>query len=120
MHQAKLRNVSSWMLLILVAALFAASGIFKLTGQATDMFATWGYPAWFATFIGVAEIAGAIGLLIPKTTRWAVYGLSAIMAGAVYTHLANGEGPQIVRPLLFALVMWTALFLRRMAGPAVS
>ena len=118
MNQAKLRNASSWLLLILVAALFAMSGIFKLTGGAADMFAAWGYPAWFAIFIGVAELAGAVGLLIPKTTRWAVYGLSVIMAGAAYTHLAHNESAQIIRPALFALVMWTALFLRRMAARA--
>lgn len=60
------------------------------------MFAHWAYPAWFATLIGVLELTGAVGLLIPRTTRYAVLGLTVIMSGAAYTHLANHEGIQVL------------------------
>ncbi len=118
MNQSKVRSVLSWVLVALVAAMFAMSGLAKLGGQMTEMFATWGYPPWFATLIGVAELAGAIGLLVPRTTRWAVYGLSAVMLGAAYTHIANGEGVEVLRPIVFIVVMWTALLLRGRAASA--
>lgn len=112
MNGPKVRSVLSWLLLVLVAVMFAMAGIAKLGGRMNEMFSTWGYPTWFATFIGAAELAGGVGLLIPKLTRWAVYGLTLIMLGGAYTHLANGEGAQVLRPLIFAVVMWTALWLR--------
>lgn len=76
------------------------------------MFAHWGYPPWFATLIGVLELAGALGLLIPKATRYAILGLTVIMFGAAYTHLANHEGIQIFRPLIFLAVLWILWWLR--------
>ncbi len=107
------RIVSSWILIVVLALLFVGAALGKLTGAATPMFEAWGYPAWFALFIGVAELAGAIGLVIPKTTRWAIYGLTAVMLGAAYTHLANGEGAQVLRPLIFLGGLWAIWFLKR-------
>ena len=116
MSPSQIRTILAWILLVLVAVMFGASALAKLSGRMTEMFEVWGYPAWFATFIGVVELLGAIGLLIPKTTRWAVYGLTAVMVGAAYTHVAAGEGSQVLRPIVFAGVMWTALFVRGRAA----
>ncbi len=69
---------------MLLAAAYGMAGLGKLTGAATEMFAGWGYPAWFATLIGILELAGALGLLIPKTTRYAILGLTGIMLGRLY------------------------------------
>ncbi len=99
--------------MILVAVAFALAALGKLTGAATPMFEGWGYPAWFALLIGVLELAGAIGLLIPGMTRFAIYGLTAILVGAAYTHIANGEGLQVLRPLVFAIMLWVIWALRR-------
>ena len=108
----KVRKITSWVLVVLLAALFGMAASGKLTGVSTEMFARWGYPAWFAIFIGVLEALGAIGLLIPSLTRFAVYGLTVIMLGASYTHLVNAEGLRAIQPLVFILFMWAALYLR--------
>ena len=108
----RIRIVIGWVLTALLALAFLASSAAKLTGVATPMFAHWGYPPWFATLIGVLEFAGAVGLLIPKTTRYAILGLTVIMFGAGYTHLANHEGIQVVRPVIFLAVLWTVWWLR--------
>jgi uncharacterized membrane protein YphA (DoxX/SURF4 family) len=50
----------------------------------------------------VFELAGAVGLLIPKATRYAILGLTGIMFGAAYTHLTNHEGTQIFPPFDFS------------------
>jgi uncharacterized membrane protein YphA (DoxX/SURF4 family) len=110
--QSKGRTVVSWILRVVLAALFILASTGKLTGAATEMFAGWGYPGWFAMLIGVLELAGGIGLLIPKTMRPAILGLTVVMLGAAYTHLAAGEGVQVIRPLLFAAGLWGAWFLR--------
>jgi uncharacterized membrane protein YphA (DoxX/SURF4 family) len=101
---------------VLLALGYLAAGAGKLTGAANQMFTHWGYPTWFATVIGVLELFGAIGLLIPKTTRFAVLGLTVIMFGAIYTHLSNHEGPQVLRPIIFLAVLWTVWWLRRADG----
>ncbi len=112
MSSTRVRLVIGWILVVLLAAAYGLAALGKLSGAATQMFADWGYPAWFATLIGVLELAGAVGLLIPKTTRPAILGLTAIMLGAVYTHLANGEGMQVLRPAIFLAVLWLVWWLR--------
>jgi putative oxidoreductase len=102
-------------LAVLIALAFLASAAAKLTGVASSMFTHWGYPAWFATLIGILELIGAVGLLIPRTTRYAVLGLTVIMFGAAYTHLANHEGIQVLRPVIFLAVLWVIWWLRRTA-----
>ena len=106
------RSIVCWVLLALLAALYLLAGLGKLSGGAAEQFAGWGYAPWFAILIGVLEIAGAVGLLVPRTTRLAVYGLSVIMLGAAYTHLTNGEGAQVVRPGIFLGVLWLVWWLR--------
>ncbi len=114
MSSEKVRHVIGWILVVLLAAGYGLAALGKLTGNATETFADWGYPAWFATLIGVLELAGAIGLLIPKTTPYAILGLTGIMLGAAYTHLANGEGMQVLRPAIFLALLWLVWRLRRL------
>ena len=65
-------------------------------------------PEGLVRFIGVAELAGALGLLLPALTRrkpvltaWAAAGLVVVMALAVVVHIARGE-PQVL-PVNFVL-----------------
>ncbi len=116
MGSSKGRTGASWVFVALLAAGYLMSALGKLTGAATEMFVDWGYPAWFATLIGVLELTGAVGLLIPRTNRYAILGLSAIMLGAGYTHLSNGEGGQVVRPLMFLVALWGVWWLRHTPG----
>ena len=112
MESNRARVIVAWVLAVVLALFFGLAGVGKLGGGANEMFESWGYPAWFALLIGVAETAGAIGLLIPRTTRWAIYGLTAIMLGAVFTHVTNGEAAQLARPLIPTLCLWILWKLR--------
>ncbi len=113
MAASRAKTISSWVLVVLLAAGYLMSGVGKLTGAATQMFEDWGYAPWFAILIGVLELSGALGLLIPKLTRAAILGLTGIMIGASYTHIANAEGAQVLRPLIFIVLLWTVWWLRR-------
>lgn len=108
----RVRTVIGWVLAVTLALAFLASAAGKLTGAATQMFARWGYPRWFATLVGLFELAGAVGLLIPGATRYTILGLTLLMLGASYTHLANHEGIQVLRPVIFLAVLWIVWWLR--------
>ena len=83
------RNVTLWVIQGLLAALFLFAGSMKLILPIEAMAGPVALPGWFLRFIGVAEVAGAIGLILPWLTRIrprltpvAAGGLVIIMAGA--------------------------------------
>ncbi|MCO1578727.1 DoxX family protein [Crossiella sp. SN42] len=79
-------NIALWVLQGLLAAFFLiAAAIPKLVGEATAVaiFETLGGD-WFRLFIGVVELAGAIGLVIPRLAAVAGLGLVLLMIGATY------------------------------------
>ena len=112
------RKLIGWFLTILLVLAFVTSAISKFIGIATQMFAHWGYPAWFATLIGGLELLGAIGLLIQRVSLYTTLGLTVIMLAAAYTHLANHEGLQVLRPMFFIALLWLAWWLRLDAAKA--
>jgi uncharacterized membrane protein YphA (DoxX/SURF4 family) len=76
-----------------VSISFICTEIGKLAHD-TDMrqfFLQSGYPVWFLYFIMIAETVGAIGLLSPRTVIPSALGLSAIMIGAIGTHIRNRD-----------------------------
>src|SRR5688572_23936803 len=67
-----------WGAQILIAAfLLFASGLPKLVGQAdaVESFAALGWNDFMRYFVGVVEVAGAIGLVIPRLAGLAATGL---------------------------------------------
>src|SRR5262245_7124945 len=82
-------TIALWVLQLLVAFLFAGGGWLKLSGAPVmvDMFATIGVGQWFRIVVGTLEIAGAIGLVIPRIAGLAALGLSGLMVGAIATNL---------------------------------
>ncbi len=116
---SKGKNIAVWVLSVLLAALFAlAAGPPKITGaaEAVEGFTRYGYSATFRVFIGVCEVAGGIGLLIPPLATWAASGLIVIMGGAVYALLINAEASMAPIPLVVgALLVVIALARRRQA-----
>ena len=109
---SRTKNIWSWVLLGILGLLFLVAGAGKLAGSADLMFEEWGYAAWFAMVIGALEVAGGIGLLIPRLAKPAIGGLGIIMLGAAYTHLVSGEAPQVIRPLVFFILLGVAFWLR--------
>jgi putative oxidoreductase len=99
---SKGKKIALWTVSILLAALFLFAGAPKLLQPAKigPMFVQYGYAAWFATVIGICEVLGAIGLLVPRVAGLAASGLSIIMVGAVYTLVSHHEGKQAIFPLV--------------------
>lgn len=57
------------------------------SGSQPEMFDAIGLGQWFRYFVGVLELAGSIGLLIPPLAGLAALGLAGVMVGATFTNL---------------------------------
>jgi uncharacterized membrane protein YphA (DoxX/SURF4 family) len=76
-----------------------------------DRFVQWGYPANAQYVIGLLEILGGLGVLIPKWRRAAAATLVALMIGALGTHAVKAEFPRLIPPLVLgglAFLIYTA------------
>jgi DoxX-like family len=78
---------------VALAFSFALAGIGKAFAMApmTEFFVQSGYSVTFLKFIIIAEVFGAIGMLIPWAVIPALAGLGVDMFGAVLTHVHNGD-----------------------------
>ena len=99
-----------WTVQVLLAALFLFAGGMKLILPIAEMTKQMAMPGWFLRFIGVAEILGAIGLILPgllrirpSLTPLAAMGLTIIMIGATVVSLKIGPATIALIPLATGL-----------------
>lgn len=67
-----------------------------------------GYPAYFATIIGVAKLLGVIGIWQNKVKwlrEWAYAGFFFDIIGALVSHLAVGDAFAMMVPAIISLVV---------------
>lgn len=104
---SKGKTIALWVATCLVSALFLFAGGTKLLmpAQTRAAFATFGYSAWFATFIGVCEVLGGLGLLVPRLAALAAACLSIIMVGAVYTVTSHHQYSQVSMPVVVLVLL---------------
>ena len=57
------------------------------------LFIGWGYAPWFSPVVGVLEMLGAIGLLVPRLAFYAAALLVVVMLGALVTLFTHPGGP---------------------------
>ena len=121
MAQQQTRNADTvvvWILSVLLAAVFATTGISKLIGvepltlQAAAMR---GFPAWIRMVVGVVEIVGAIGLLIPAVASFAAAMLALLMIPATITQWISGQ-PGVFVPVVALVVLLIVAWRRNPAA----
>ena len=110
-----------WAVQVLLALAFGAAGVMKSTAPLEELAKNMAWvnstPAWLVRFIGVSELLGAVGLLLPSATRVlpkltvaAAGGLVTVMVLGAGTHVMLGEAqmmaPSVVLGLLSAFVLW--------------
>jgi uncharacterized membrane protein YphA (DoxX/SURF4 family) len=85
------RNVITWIVSGLLGVGFVLAGAAKFlqAEDATEAFRHFGLPTGLVPVIGICEIAGGIGVLVPRLAGFAALGLLLIMLGAVYSHLTH-------------------------------
>ena len=91
----------------------AGAGKFAAPQRWQALFAGWGYPPWFMILTGTLEIGGSLLLLIPGTAIYGAGLLAAVMAGALYTVLANASDLGWKAAFAQLIVMTAIIVLRR-------
>ena len=115
-----------WVLQVLLAALFLFAGGMKLVSPIAALTQQVALPGPFLRFIGVAEVLGALGLVLPGLLRLrtdltpiAAAGLVIIMAGAVGVTMATmGAGQAVVPGVVGVLATGVAVGRWRRPSPA--
>ena len=115
-------NAALWAVQIFLAAVFASSGIAKLTMSKPRMIATGQtgvapFPLPVIRFTAACEVLAAAGLILPGLlhvapllTPLAAVGLMVVMAGAAISHRSLHEYPQVgLNALLFLLALFVAV-----------
>jgi putative oxidoreductase len=110
----KVRTIALWILSGLVALAFFGAGGAKLAGAAAmvELFDKVGRGQWFRYFTGLLEVAGGIGLLLPRYAFYAAGLLAVVMVGAIIAHLTIlGTSPAV--PVVLLVLSGTIAWLRK-------
>ncbi|MGD1095347.1 MAG: DoxX family protein [Bryobacteraceae bacterium] len=127
--QGKGLNIVLWITQWLLATLFLFAGGFKLVLPAIEMQKQSTLPVSFLRFIGVAEVFGGLGLILPGLLRirvgltpLAAVALVIIMIGATVTTIGSrniGQAPlPIVTGVLLVWIAYARLWLAPLRGRA--
>ncbi|MEO8334865.1 MAG: DoxX family protein [bacterium] len=124
MSASKKLNASLWTAQTLLALLFLFAGVMKFVMPAAEMAKASPLPVAFIQFIGVCEVLGALGLILPGLTRirteltWlAAAGLVIIMIGAVVVTVATGPVATSALPFVTGVVSVFVAYGRRRLSP---
>jgi hypothetical protein len=119
-------STALWVVQGLVALVFLMAGSMKLVMPLEAMAMPVALPGWFLRVIGVAEVFGAIGLIVPSATRIrpalttvAAGGLLVIMIGAAVVTLIGGGGVQALGPMIIGGLLVTIVHGRMRRVPII-
>ncbi|MGB0428865.1 MAG: DoxX family protein [Bacteroidia bacterium] len=119
MKQSKGLNIGLWIAQGLLALAFIMAGLMKITSPIEDLAANGmsfvtEYSEGMVRFIGISEVLGALGLLLPSLLRIkpiltpiAAIGLATVMVLAAIYHITHNE-PPVPNVILFALAAFVA------------
>jgi len=107
-------NIGIWIAQVILALMMLMSGFMKISTPIAELGKTMAFvrdvPEGLVRFIGVVEILGAIGLLLPsilriqpKLTVYAALGVAFIMILAIPFHISRGEVSGL--PVNFAILL---------------
>jgi uncharacterized membrane protein YphA (DoxX/SURF4 family) len=120
-------NVALWTVQALLAALFLFAGGMKLVLPIAAMTQQMPLPGAFLRFIGVAEVAGALGLILPallrirpELTPLAAAGLVGIMTGATVLTLQTEAAATAAIPLAVGILAASVAWGRRHFAPMLT
>ena len=104
-------NVALWIVQVLLAAVFLLSGGMKLVLPLDKLTGPVELPGAFLRFIGLMEVLGGLGLILPSLLRvrpgltpLAAAGLVIIMIGATVIGLSVGDVTMALIPLVVGIL----------------
>jgi uncharacterized membrane protein YphA (DoxX/SURF4 family) len=95
-----------------------SSGIMQLLGgkEEVDFITNLGYPSYLLIILGVSKLLGTVAILAPRLPllkEWAYAGFFFTMSGAVFSHVANGDGPKdYFGPILLLVLIAVSWYFR--------
>ena len=112
--RSRVAHRALWTLQILMGVFFiVASAAPKFWGDpfAVQIFTEIGAGQWLRYFIGAVELAGGIGLMVPRLAGPAAVGFMALMVGAGYTQaVVLGQPAMVLTPVIIfvlaAVIAW--------------
>jgi len=114
----KRNKIIYWIATLWLALGMASTGIVQIIKlkEEVDMMAHLGYPLYFLTILGVWKILGVIAILIPKfplLKEWTYAGFFFAMSGAIFSHLACGDGAkELFGPTLLIILTVLSWYFR--------
>ena len=124
-RRVRARRATVWVFQGLLAAAFLAHGLMFLFPPAEiAALMNASMPRWFQLFLGVAEVAAAVGLTLPQltgiarwVTAWAAGGIMIVMVSATVLHIARNEVSSAVTTLLLLAMATVVANTRRRDYP---
>jgi uncharacterized membrane protein YphA (DoxX/SURF4 family) len=118
MKNDKIKTIAYWITTILGPASFVIGGVLNLT-QTEQVVATMhhlGYPAYFASLLGLWKLLGAVAIVVPGFPRlkeWAYAGFFFDLTAAAVSRAAVGDSAgDIAAPLVFLALVLASWALR--------
>lgn len=105
------RHITLWVLQALTAILILGAGLTTIAGseQVVATFDMMGTGQWFRYLTGILQVAGALGLLIPRLVGIAALALAGLWLVAIAVHLFVIGGSPVAAVALFILsagIVW--------------
>ena len=126
LQQSRNTAIALWSLQILLAALFVFAGGMKLVMPIAALTQQTPLPGFILRLIGVIELAGGLGLVLPGLLRLrsvliplAAAGLVPVMAGAVAITLTTPNAASAIVPLIVGVLL-LLVALGRVVVPATG
>ncbi|UBM59539.1 DoxX family protein [Marinilongibacter aquaticus] len=112
---SKRNKIIYWVATAWLSLGMVSTGIVQLIkmDEEVEVMTHLGYPLYFLTIIGVWKLLGVVAVLVPKfplLKEWAYAGFFFCMSGALFSHLAAGDGakeffgPSLL--ILLTVVSW--------------
>jgi uncharacterized membrane protein YphA (DoxX/SURF4 family) len=121
---AKRINIAIWTLQVLLACLFLFAGGAKLVLPIAEMTKQIPLPGLFLRFLGVVELAGAVGLVVPSLLKIRPYltplaagGLVIVMSGATAISMAGGKVAPAIPPFVVGCLAGLIIYARTRVVP---
>jgi len=115
-------TIALWTLQVLLGVMFiVGSGAPKLFGEAyaVQIFEDLGTGQWLRVVVGLLEVAGGIGLLVPRLAGLAASCLIALMVGATVAQLFFLSEGFWFTPVILGVLLGVVAWVRRTEIPRV-
>ena len=117
-------NIAIWIVQVLLASVFLFAGGAKLVLPIAELTKQFPLPGVFLRFLGVVELAGAVGLILPSLLRIRPYltplaagGLIIVMSGATSLSMIGGKLAPAIPTFVLGCLAGLVLYARTRVVP---